>query len=55
MEGKGKMELGEEEVDLKPGIIIMVGKGVSHRGYGDFKAIIFGVPAMGYDDEFFVE
>ena len=49
------MELGEEEVEIKPGITIMIYKKVSHRGYGDFKAIIFGVPAMEDDDEFFIE
>ncbi len=55
IEGKGRMELEEKEVDLKPGTTIMIGKGVSHRGYGDFKAIIFGVPAIEQNDEFFVE
>ncbi len=49
------MELEEEEIELKPGIIIMIGKEVLHRGYGDFKAIIFGVPAIEQDDEFFEE
>jgi len=55
IEGCGKMELGDIEVDLKPGTTIMIGKGVSHRGYGDFKAVIFGVPAIEQDDEFLVE
>ena len=54
IEEKGKMELGEE-VELKPGIIIVIDKKVPHRGYGDFKAIIFGVPAIKQSDEFFVE
>jgi len=32
----------------------MIRPGVPHRGYGDFKAIIVGVPAMEENDEFFV-
>jgi len=55
IEGKGKMELRNTKVDLKPGIAIMIDKKVPHRGYGNFKAIIFGVPAIEQDDEFFVE
>jgi len=55
IEGKGKMELRDTEVDLKPGITIMIDKKAPHRGYGNFKAIIFGVPAIEQDDEFFVE
>jgi|AntAceMinimDraft_17_1070374.scaffolds.fasta_scaffold04100_2 mannose-6-phosphate isomerase-like protein (cupin superfamily) len=55
IEGKGKMQLGNREIDLYPGITIMINRGITHRGYGDFKAVIFGVPAIEYDDEFFVE
>ena len=55
IEGQGKMELGDKEIEIYPGITIMINKGVPHRGYGDFKAIIFGVPAMEDDDEFFIE
>jgi len=55
IEGKGKMELGDKEINLYPGIAIMINKGIPHRGYGDFKAVIFGVPAMEPGDEFFVK
>lgn len=55
IEGKGKMQLGKEEIGIYPGITIMISKGVSHRGYGDFKAVIFGVPAIEQGDEYFVE
>ena len=54
LEGKGKMELSEGNiVDLKPGIVVMIKPGTPHRGYGDFRALIVGIPALQEDDEFF--
>ena len=55
IEGGGKMELDDEVVDLEPGVAILIPPGVFHRGYGDFRAIIFGVPAWDQNDEFFEE
>jgi mannose-6-phosphate isomerase-like protein (cupin superfamily) len=55
IEGKGGMELGDKEIELYPGITIMINKGVPHRGYGNFKAVIFGVPAIEQDDEYFLK
>jgi mannose-6-phosphate isomerase-like protein (cupin superfamily) len=55
LEGKGQMELEENDIiSLTPGIVVMIRPGVPHRGYGDFKAMIVGVPAMEENDEFFV-
>jgi hypothetical protein len=33
----------------------VIDKGTPHRGYGDFKAIIIGIPAWDHTDEFFCE
>ena len=55
LEGTGKMELDGDTIDLEPGQVIYIPPGVAHRGYGDFRAVIFGVPAMEHTDEFFVE
>ncbi len=55
LEGEGWLELGEETVKLEPGLVIYIPTGTPHRGYGDFKAVIVGVPAMPNDDEFFLE
>ena len=55
LEGTGTMELGEEKVALKPGVVIMIAKLTPHRGYGDFKALIVGVPALQEKDEFFTD
>jgi mannose-6-phosphate isomerase-like protein (cupin superfamily) len=55
LEGAGQMELGEDTVELKPGTTVVIEKGTPHRGYGDFKAIIIGIPAWDHTDEFFCE
>ncbi len=49
------MELEENNIiSLTPGMVVMIKPGVPHRGYGNFKAMIVGVPAMQENDEFFV-
>ena len=55
LEGAGRMELDEDEVELRPGTAILIPPGVAHRGWGDFKALILGVPAWEHTDEFFRE
>jgi mannose-6-phosphate isomerase-like protein (cupin superfamily) len=54
LEGAGKMELGEDVVDLEPGVTILIEPGTPHRAYGDVTCLIVGVPAWHHDDEFFV-
>jgi mannose-6-phosphate isomerase-like protein (cupin superfamily) len=52
LEGKGKLELEDESVDVKPGMTILIPAGVRHRGYGDFRTIVIGTPAQTPDDEY---
>ena len=52
LEGKGKLELDDETVDLKPGMAVYIPAGVRHRGYGDFKTLVIGAPAQTPEDEF---
>jgi len=52
LEGKGKLELDQEVVDLKPGVTVLIPPGVRHRGYGDFKTIVIGTPAQTPEDEY---
>lgn len=55
LEGEGKLELsGKNVVNLKPGIVVMIKPEIPHRGYGNFTALIIGVPALQKDDEFFI-
>jgi mannose-6-phosphate isomerase-like protein (cupin superfamily) len=53
LEGAGKMELGDDVVDLEPGVAILIEPGTPHRAYGDITTIVFGVPAWEHTDEFF--
>jgi hypothetical protein len=49
------MELYKRDVvDLKPGVAIMIKPGIAHRGYGNFRALIIGIPALREDDEYFI-
>jgi len=49
------MELSIREiVDLKPGVVVMIKPGMPHRGYGDFHALIIGIPALQEEDEYLV-
>jgi mannose-6-phosphate isomerase-like protein (cupin superfamily) len=52
LEGKGKLELDQEVVDLEPGVTVLIPPGVRHRGYGDFKTIVIGTPAQIPEDEY---
>ena len=55
LEGAGKMELGTDVVELKPGVTILIPPGLPHRAWGDLKCLIVGIPAWKHDDEFFCE
>jgi len=54
LEGSGKMELGDDVVDLEPGVTIVIEPGTPHRAYGDITTIVIGIPAQVHDDEFFL-
>jgi len=53
LEGAGQMELDGDVVELRPGTAIVIPPGVAHRGWGDFKTLIVGIPAWEHTDEFF--
>lgn len=55
LEGGGTMELDDERVELRPGLAIFIPAGVAHRGYGDFRAVIVGIPAWETEDEVIVD
>jgi mannose-6-phosphate isomerase-like protein (cupin superfamily) len=52
LEGKGKLELDDETIDMKPGVTVLIPPGVRHRGYGDFRTMVIGTPAQTQDDEY---
>ena len=55
LQGRGKMELNEDVIDLEPGTVIYIEPGTWHRLYSDegVRTIVFGVPAYRQDDEFY--
>ncbi len=55
IEGHGKLELDDDVVDLRPGLAIYIPPGSRHRGYGDFRTLVVGIPAWDPEDEVIVE
>jgi mannose-6-phosphate isomerase-like protein (cupin superfamily) len=47
------MELGADTVEVEPGMVIYIEPGTPHRLRGDVRTVVFGVPALEQDDEFF--
>jgi mannose-6-phosphate isomerase-like protein (cupin superfamily) len=55
LEGEGILEVGGDALKLSPGLLVRIDPGTPHRGHGDFKALILGVPAWDPADEFFAD
>ena len=56
LQGRGKMELNDDVVDVEPGTIVYIEPYTTHRLFSTegVQTIVFGVPAYQADDEFFV-
>ena len=53
LEGRGKLEIADDTVDLNPGVTVVIPPRVRHRACGDLKLLIVGIPAFDPDDEYF--
>ncbi len=53
LEGRGHMELGDDVVEVSHGTVVFIEAGTAHRLWGDVKTVVFGVPALQEDDEYF--
>jgi mannose-6-phosphate isomerase-like protein (cupin superfamily) len=55
LEGRGKMELSGDLVDVEPGMVIYIEPGTPHRltSREGVRTIVFGVPALDPADEHF--
>lgn len=53
LDGQGKMELGDDIVDLEPGVTLLIEPGTPHRAYGNITTIVIGIPAQVEGDEYF--
>lgn len=56
LEGRGKMELNDDVVDVSPGTVVYIEPYTRHRLFSKegVKTIVFGVPAYHLDDEYYV-
>ena len=56
LEGRGKMELNDEVIDIEPGTVVYIEPYTRHRLWSEkgVRTIVFGVPAYTADDEFYV-
>jgi mannose-6-phosphate isomerase-like protein (cupin superfamily) len=55
LDGRGKMELNGDVIDVEPGLVIWIEPGTWHRLWSaaGVRTVVFGVPAYDPDDEFF--
>lgn len=56
LQGRGKMELNGDVVDVEPGTVVYIAPNTVHRLWSaeGVQTIVFGTPAYRADDEFFV-
>jgi mannose-6-phosphate isomerase-like protein (cupin superfamily) len=55
LEGEGVLEVGDDEIAVSPGLLVRIDKGTPHKGHGNFKTLVMGVPAWNPEDEVIVE
>ena len=57
LQGRGKMELNDDVVEVEPGTVIYIEPNTAHRLFSEegVQTIVFGVPAYRPDDEFYVK
>jgi mannose-6-phosphate isomerase-like protein (cupin superfamily) len=44
LEGAGRMQLDDEEVELRPDVTVYVPRGVKHRAWGKLKVLVVCIP-----------
>src|SRR5262249_62205106 len=56
LEGRGKMELNDDVIDVEPGTVVYIEPYTRHRLWSEkgVRTIVFGVPAYRLEDEFYV-
>ena len=56
LQGRGKMELNGDVIDIEPGMVVYIEPHTPHRLWSNegVRTIVFGVPALKPEDEYFV-
>jgi mannose-6-phosphate isomerase-like protein (cupin superfamily) len=44
IEGEGRMRLDDDEIELRPGVVVYVPRGVKHKAWGQLKALVICIP-----------
>jgi mannose-6-phosphate isomerase-like protein (cupin superfamily) len=55
LQGRGKMELNDDVIDVEPGMVIYIEPYTRHRLFSPegVQTVVFGVPAYRLEDEFY--
>lgn len=55
LEGRGKMEMNDDTIEIEPGMVIYIEPYTAHRLWSTegVRTIVFGVPALHPEDEYF--
>ena len=44
LDGEGRMQLDDEEIELHKDVVVYVPRGVKHRAWGDLKVLVVCIP-----------
>ena len=44
IDGKGRMRLDDDEIELRPGAVVYVPRGVKHKAWGNLKVLVICIP-----------
>lgn len=44
IDGSGRMQLDDQEIELQPGVVVYVPRGVKHKAWGKLKVLVICIP-----------
>ena len=44
LDGRGRMQLDETEIELSEGLVVYVPRGIKHRAWGNLKVLVICIP-----------
>jgi mannose-6-phosphate isomerase-like protein (cupin superfamily) len=44
IDGEGRMQLDDDEIELRPGVVVYVPRGVKHKAWGQLKVLVVCIP-----------
>jgi mannose-6-phosphate isomerase-like protein (cupin superfamily) len=57
LEGRGTLELNDDVVEVEPGVVVYIERFTAHKltSAEGVRTVVFGVPALQAEDEYFVD